>query len=515
MRVGIISVFSDHHRLGRHYRGLLQPQVGPLIAALLPDSVDCEIVNDAWTDPDWSRHYDLLFLSCLHSDFDRARRMSHYWRRRGAKTVLGGSFASMYPGLCEPYFDAVVVGDPEPAVPVLYRDFVQGRLAARYVAAMLPPRAPPTPRFDLMFDQQFLPITLEVTRGCPFSCRFCALTGVGTRHALRPVEDVVSDIQTAMQAARRSVSPVKRRVVMFTDNNIGGNLPYLRALCAALEPLYIRWGSCATFNVVCQEELVAAMARAGCRSLFVGLESFSDDTLQAMAKPQNVVRKTREAIDRCLRHGISLVSGIMLSPGNDTLEYIETIPQRLEDCGLIMPTFICFETPLPGTPHFEDYAHRGGKGLLPNVLLQDCNGYTLVTQPQHASAEAFVAAYRRLHREVYCMPSAVRKLAHDLPRLLRGGPVPMVLDTYEALFDWQPLVAGRSYIAGSEPAYPESVPLSDDDFDSEAQRLRIENPWRITDADGKMLPMWRARERSSEEAVLVDLGGRLTARSAA
>src|SRR3954447_10523267 len=109
----------------------------------------------------------------------------------------------------------------------------------------------------------------------------------------------------------------------------------------------------------------------------------------------------------------------------------------------------------------------------------------------------------------------MRKLAHDLPRLVRGRPVSMVLDTYEALFDWQSLIADRSYIAGSEPAYPESVPLSEDDFDSEAQRVRIENPWRITDEAGKMLQMWRARERASEEAVLVDLGGRLTARSAA
>ena len=60
-------------------------------------------------------------------------------------------------------------------------------------------------------------------------------------------------------------------------------------------------------------------------------------------------KETREAIDRCLRHGISLVSGIMLSPGNDTLDYIETIPRRLGECGLIMPTFISEETPDLGT----------------------------------------------------------------------------------------------------------------------------------------------------------------------
>ena len=75
MRVGIISVFTDYHRRGAHHRGVLQPQIGPLIAALLPPDVKIEIVNDTWGDPDWTRDYDLLFLSCRHSDFHRARQI--------------------------------------------------------------------------------------------------------------------------------------------------------------------------------------------------------------------------------------------------------------------------------------------------------------------------------------------------------------------------------------------------------------------------------------------------------
>jgi hypothetical protein len=84
VRVGIISVFTDYRRGGRHLRGPLQPQIGPLVAALLPPDVEVDVVNDAWDDPDWSRDYDLLFISALHSEFDRARQISHYWRRRGA-----------------------------------------------------------------------------------------------------------------------------------------------------------------------------------------------------------------------------------------------------------------------------------------------------------------------------------------------------------------------------------------------------------------------------------------------
>jgi len=55
MRVGIFSVFVDYHRRGAHHREFLQPQIGPLIAALLPDDVEIDIINDTWIDPDWSR----------------------------------------------------------------------------------------------------------------------------------------------------------------------------------------------------------------------------------------------------------------------------------------------------------------------------------------------------------------------------------------------------------------------------------------------------------------------------
>lgn len=168
MKVGIIAVYVDYNRRGEHHRGLLQPQIGPLIAALLPADADVHVLNDTWDDPDWRRDYDLLFISCLHSDFDRARQIGHYWRRRGARTVFGGTFASTYPRLCQPFFDAVVVGDAEGVVATIYADACRGALEPVYVAPAYDPARMPTSRFDLICDRQVLPLSFEVTRGCPF-----------------------------------------------------------------------------------------------------------------------------------------------------------------------------------------------------------------------------------------------------------------------------------------------------------------------------------------------------------
>jgi hypothetical protein len=172
-------VFTDYRRGGRHLRGPLQPQIGPLVAELLPPDVEVDVVNDAWDDPDWSRDYDLVFVSALHSEFDRARQISHYWRRRGATTVIGGPFASTYPQLCRPFFDAVVVGDPESTVSRIHADFAAGRLAP-LSRRPLRPGSGATPRL-ISPPAAARPARLRATRGCR-SLRVLHLTGLAPLH---------------------------------------------------------------------------------------------------------------------------------------------------------------------------------------------------------------------------------------------------------------------------------------------------------------------------------------------
>jgi radical SAM superfamily enzyme YgiQ (UPF0313 family) len=491
MKIGIISVHVDYHRRGRKNRLAMQPGIGPVLAGLLPRHDEVEIVNETWRDPDWSADYDLLFISSLHPDFDRARQLSHYWRRRGAKTVYGGAFASAYPDLCQPWFDAVVVGDPESSVPAVRADFARRALKPRYVAPASPAAAARPPRFDLVSSQSFTPLCLEATRGCPFECEFCVLTGVGARHRTRPVTDVLRDIRRGQDETRNRWLPWRHRVVGFSDNNLGGNLPYLRELCAGLTPLGLQWYAAVTFNVAANPELVRLMSRAGCRVLYVGLESFNPETIRDMNKNQNVVAKIRAVTDNCRRNGILLISGLMISPLTDDLDYLRAIPAHLEACGLHIPTFICFESPIPGTPHFRRLAAQRDPLLLPNALLRDFTGYTLTVRPARAPLDEFLAAYREVIRKVYSPWRRLRKLADDLSYFVPGGYwFPALLDTIDTLaVDPAPHPA-RSLVAGSDVPPPEAVPLGASDFDSAEELARVMAPWRVTDTSGVALPQW-------------------------
>jgi hypothetical protein len=233
------------------------------------------------------------------------------------------------------------------------------------------------------------------------------------------------------------------------------------------------------------------MAGAGCRVLYVGLESFNPEAIRDMNKNQNVVAKIRTAIDNCRRHGILLISGLMLSPLADDLDYLAAVPGHLESCGLHLPTFICFESPIPGTPHFRRLATRPEPALLPGALLRDFTGYTLTVSPARAGIAEFIAAYRDLVARVYTPLRRLRKLADDLSYFLpRGAGFPALLDTIDTLAVDPVPDPARSLVAGSDTPPPESVPLGGADFDSEEEQARVMAPWRITDERGSVLAQW-------------------------
>jgi hypothetical protein len=158
-----------------------------------------------------------------------------------------------------------------------------------------------------------------------------------------------------------------------------------------------------------------------------------------------------------------------------------------------MPSYVCFESPIPGTPNFHRLAAEDPPALLPNALLRDFAGFTLVVRPKRASLEEFVAGYRWVLENVFTAQRKATKLSEDLPRLFGGRWWFTILcDLANNLFTDDRPRPGRTYLAGTDAPPPEasSVPFTDADFDSEAHRRLITEPMRVTDETGRVLPEW-------------------------
>ncbi len=331
MRIAIIATFRHPSRLSIKERSFMQNAAPELIAGLCPDYAEVELYNEKEFEIPLDRHWDIVFFSYLHSYYEHTKVLSTIFRRSGMTTVAGGRHASYFVEDCQKYFDAVVVGDPEGNVPRLIEDFENKRLQKVY---RYPPVLPGdiTPyRYDLIDLQtnRFRLPSIEASRGCPFTCNFCVLTG-HEKYRYRPVKNVIEDITTRMQW-NHHFGGLAKNTFEFLDNNLGGSPKYLKELCEALIPLKTTWGCALTLNILENEELVKLMAKAGCRYIYTGLESLNPDSLKSMNKTQNRLKHLNQIIKRTFSNGILLSFGLIIGTDGDTNEYLEKIPHYLSD----------------------------------------------------------------------------------------------------------------------------------------------------------------------------------------
>ena len=117
----------------------------------------------------------------------RAYELADWFRRRGARVVLGGLHVTACPDEAVLHADAIVIGEGVSQWPHVLQDIRDGRLEKRYRGSFRRPHyneAPP-PRRDLLPRRSFLTTSSHVsTRGCHNRCDFCYLSSGPPPHAL-------------------------------------------------------------------------------------------------------------------------------------------------------------------------------------------------------------------------------------------------------------------------------------------------------------------------------------------
>jgi radical SAM superfamily enzyme YgiQ (UPF0313 family) len=450
MRIAIISTFRHPSRLPRKERTVMQPSAPELIAAHCAADAEIEIYNEKEVDVPLDRHWDLVFFSYLDPFYEHTKVLSALFRSRGMTTVAGGRHASLFVDDCAAHFDAVVVGAPEGNVSRLVADFERKRLQRVYREPAPSPGAIAPYRYDLidLRTNRLRVSTVEASRGCPFSCNFCVLTGRET-YRYRPVADVVRDIR-AMHWNQSLFGRIGD-TFMFYDNNLGGSPRYLRELCEALVPLEKDWGCALTFNLLEDDDLLRLMARAGCRFIYTGLESLNAPSIESMNKRQNRLDHLGRVIRRVYSHGILLSFGLVVGADGDTNEYLARLPEYLAELKFFSITFLGILCPYPGTPLFEQVAREGR--LLPGVTARDLDTYTVCHRPKQLHPTEVAEHYRNLCRSIGRLPNVLRHCADKLSLSNRPGyKASMTICSLEVLSIKNNLQnPRRTYIAGEDP----------------------------------------------------------------
>jgi len=403
VRIHLITAESAESRHLRRGRLIQFPQLTmPLIAALTPREHVVSHTDEIVEPVRFDAPADVVGITAPTPSILHAYSLAREFRSRGVPVVIGGPHATALPEEAACHADAVVVGEAEDTWPRVLEDVRRGQIEQFYVSTRRASLAGlPVPRWDLIKGRRYGKSVTIATRGCPHRCDYCSiplLYGPGTMR-YRPIDEIVREVAT---------SPT--RAVVFWDDNIGANSRYSKELFRALQPLKKWWTSQCTANSVRDEEFVELAARSGCKALFLGMESISQESLNATNKAHNRVEDYRRLIASLHRHGIAVHLGIMFGFDQDDIGIFRRTAEFLEDAGVDVAT-VSMVVPMPGTATFNRFkADR-------RILTTDWSKYDgkkhCVFQPALMSVEELERGTEWVAQRFYSPHSIVRRLSRS------------------------------------------------------------------------------------------------------
>jgi len=370
----------------------------PTVAALTPPEVDVVVTDENVEEIDYEEPVDLVGLTAMTMHAPAAYAIARRFRQRGIPVVMGGIHASLLPQEALQHVDSVVVGEAEEIWPTVVEDARKGCLRRVYRAGSHPDlRGLPRPRLDLLRMEAYDRVAcVQTARGCPFQCDYCSVSRFfGRTFRTRPVEEVVQEVKA-----------LGERFVVFVDDNIVGNPSYAKELFRRLIPLGIRWGSQASLSIARDRELLDLAVKSGCYSLFVGIESLSEQNLRDVHKRTNRVQDYERDLKTLRDHGVTVIASFIFGLEHDDEGTFERTVRFCEQNRIPLPVFFIL-TPIPGTPLYERLDREG------RILTKQWHKYDgmhVVFQPRMMSPETLQKGFQWVCQEVYSWGSIARRL---------------------------------------------------------------------------------------------------------
>jgi radical SAM superfamily enzyme YgiQ (UPF0313 family) len=368
------------------------------LAALTPSEHEVAIDDGCLGPVAATRSADLVAITAMTAQAPAAYALADSYRARGIAVVLGGIHPSMCPEEAAEHADTVVLGEADRLWPDLVQDFAKGKMQGRYhdpepvdlAKVILPRRDLLDPRGYVIFN------SVQTTRGCPFNCNFCSVTTMsGVKYRFRPVDKVAEEVGT-----------LDSRFIYFVDDNIIGVPRRAKELFRALLPLKLGWASQVTINFSRDPELMRLARESGCYGVFIGFETFSNQSIRDAGKGVNRPDEYLCDIRRIHQAGIKVWGSFIFGFDNDGLEVFRETLDFIEQSEMEFAQFSLL-TPLPGTALFRQFEEEQ------RIVHRDWSKYDLgsiVFNHPRLSAERLHFEKNHAWRRFYSIRSMIKRL---------------------------------------------------------------------------------------------------------
>lgn len=311
------------------------------IAALTSDEHSVQICDENVEAVDFGADVNIVGISFMTGIAPRAYELADHFRKRGIITVAGGYHPTFCIDEALEHFDIVVAGEAEGVWPQVLEDIKKGQFQKVYRSNLQQDLSiVPFPRRDLLSKKKHHYITtnaVQTGRGCNHSCKFCSVSAFFEHcHRSRPLQNVLKELESIP------------RHFMFVDDNIIADPEYAKKLFHAMMPMNKRWISQCSIEIANDLELLDLAYKAGCRGVFVGIESMSEENLGTMEKQFNDPKGYIQRIRLIHKKGIGVQAGIIVGLDNDDIRVFERMLKFLQNAR-IDALQLAILTPQPGT----------------------------------------------------------------------------------------------------------------------------------------------------------------------
>jgi radical SAM superfamily enzyme YgiQ (UPF0313 family) len=258
-----------------------EPPLGLLtVAALLPPAWTIRLVNrnaEDLTESDlvWA---DMVMTGGMLFQQNDTLAIIDRAHAHGKPVVIGGPDVSSSP---ESYrsADFLVLGEAEGIIDQFVAAWSAGAKQGVFEGTrfQVDITQTPVPRFDLLNLSHYLAMTVQFSRGCPFSCEFCDIIELyGRVPRVKESQQILGELEALYSAGWRG--PVD-----FIDDNFIGNKKAVKKFLPLLSEWQkergypFRFQTEASINLSDDAELLKMMRAANFLAVFVGIEARSRD----------------------------------------------------------------------------------------------------------------------------------------------------------------------------------------------------------------------------------------------
>ncbi len=335
------TFWSFKHALKFVSRKATAPPLGLLtIAAMLPREWNLRVVDMAVEKLKESHLVwaDMAMISAMLVQRESTEQVVGRCKDHNLTVVAGGPLFTAYSDeFSESGIDHFILNDGEATLPRFLEDWQNGCPEAVYSEATMPSmQTTPAPRWDLVNLRKYAEVNIQYSRGCPFDCDFCDI-GVlfGRKIRTKTKEQILAELD-ALHALKWKGN------IFFVDDNFIGNKPKLKKeLLPAIHTWQKKHGFPFTFSTEASidladdAELRSLMIVCGFTSVFIGIETVNEASLQECNKLHNQNRDTMECIRTIHDSGMMVKGGFIVGFDNDETNIFDALVNFIQNSGIV------------------------------------------------------------------------------------------------------------------------------------------------------------------------------------